>query len=78
MASTTSGDLNSDPCCLPPEFVQVAFENFGETPEKRESAISSLREKITLHANNLEKIHDLSDTNLIRFIRGRNDINGFN
>lgn len=59
-----------DDLALPSELQQIAFEEFGETSEKRVEYIAELRRRILLLPEN-DRITDLSEKNLLRFLRGR-------
>jgi hypothetical protein len=54
---------------LPEDLQQLAFEYYGETAEKRRWAIDQLKQEI-LKLPSKDRLQDLSDRSLIRFIRG--------
>ena len=56
---------------LPPNLAVIASEKLGETSDEiRSNALESLRQKI-LELSELDRIQDVSDKNLIRFLRSR-------
>jgi hypothetical protein len=55
---------------LPAHLIESAFIQYQETPEKRSQALLELREGI-LKLPEEERLKDLSDENLIRFVRNR-------
>jgi hypothetical protein len=58
------------PMELPEELKQIAFDELGETPEIREATLVELRRRI-LELPEQDRIEDLRDANLIRYLRGR-------
>ncbi|RYG59620.1 hypothetical protein EON64_20050, partial [archaeon] len=56
---------------LPEYLAKIAFEEFGETSEKRYQAILELRSRINNLPNAEDKLEDTSDLSLIRFLRVR-------
>src|SRR4051812_40802652 len=63
-------EASSDPLDLPPDLVDVAFREFGETPELRSQKLFELKQRIA-ELPDEDRISDTSDLNLIRFLRGR-------
>ena len=57
-----------DPLELPPHLATIAERYFGETPERRRSALLEFRKRIEALPET-DRLQDLSDKNLIRFIR---------
>lgn len=55
---------------LPPDLCDIAYREFQETSELREQKLDELRSMIAQLPEE-QRIADLSDKNLIRFIRGR-------
>jgi len=55
---------------LPPHLAEMAERDFGETVETRTTAIAELRARLEALPEK-ERPTDLSDTNLIRFLRNR-------
>jgi len=55
-----------------PDFLrEIAFQEINETPELRAAKLIELKESINALTQPDEKIEDLSDRNLIRFLRSR-------
>ena len=72
MALSVGGGSNDGSTTdLSPELAKIAFEDFGETPERRQQALIDLRKRIAELPNEKDRLEDVSDVNLIRFIRGR-------
>jgi len=69
--SEESEEDRNDPCRLPTELAREAFAEYQETPSSRRQAIGSLRRSIQSLQDPADKLKDLSDLNLIRFIRNR-------
>lgn len=61
----------ADPLQLSPELAALAQEQLGETNEVRAAALVELRQKISELPNQSDRIEDVSDKNLIRFLRSR-------
>jgi hypothetical protein len=51
---------------LPDDLVEVAFRELGETPEKRESGMSELRNKLE---SGKVTLHRIDDAYLLMFLR---------
>jgi hypothetical protein len=51
---------------LPDDLVEVAFRELGETPEKRESGMSELRNKLE---SGMVTLHRNDDAYLLMFLR---------
>jgi hypothetical protein len=65
----------ADPCSLPTHLAELAFKNFGETDEKRREYLIEMRKQLGA-APETDRLKDLSDSNLIRFLRCRKfDVN---
>jgi len=62
--------MMSDPLDLPPHLAAEAFAQYQETAESRRKALDDLRRGI-LELPEEDRLNDLSDLNLIRFIRCR-------
>lgn len=62
---------SADPLDLSPELAKIALDDFGETPTLRRQALLDLRQLITELPDPNDRLEDVSDSNLIRFIRGR-------
>ena len=60
-----------DPLNLPDFLAKIALEDFGETPETRAAALVELRKRIAELPDEKDRLEDVTDGNLIRFIRGR-------
>ena len=60
-----------DPTELPEYLKKIAFENFGETPETRRTALIELRKRIGELPDEKDRLVNTTDSNLIRYIRGR-------
>lgn len=58
-----------DPFQLPDWLQQKALEELGETPEIRTNALNEFRNRIICELPEYETTTDLSDRNLIRFLR---------
>ena len=70
-ASTERDDIETeDTCHLTPTQAAIAFEEYGETEEMRRSGLSKLRSLI-LALPEEDRLNDLGDANLIRFLRCR-------
>jgi hypothetical protein len=67
--STTIGSI-ADPLDLPPHLAEIAERDFGETNETRMAALKELRNRIDALPEN-ERLVDMSDLNLVRFLRNR-------
>ena len=67
----TEQQLPGDPLALPTAALRsAAFDQWGETAETRLAALTQLRARIeALPAE--DRLHDLGDANLMRFIRNR-------
>jgi hypothetical protein len=63
--------IGGDPLDLPPELAKIAYDDFGETPEVRRQALTDLRKRIAELPDQKDRLEDVSDANLIRFVRGR-------
>ena len=59
-----------DPCALSEDLAELAYKNYGETKEKRVSLLREMRERIQALPEK-DRLKDLSDKNLIRFLRCR-------
>ena len=74
VAGVAGGD---DPLELPEYLKKMAFDDFGETPETRRAALLELRKRINELPDEKDRLVNTSDSNLIRYIRGRKyDLNG--
>ena len=60
-----------DPLELPEYLKKMAFDDFGETPETRRAALLELRKRINELPDEKDRLVNTSDSNLIRYIRGR-------
>jgi hypothetical protein len=60
---------NEDQLELTPELAQRALDRHGETSETRNLLLSQLKEKILSLEDPSQRLEDLSDRNLIRFLR---------
>ena len=60
-----------DPCALNNELAAIAERNYGETTERRVSLLKEMRDRIQALPEEKDKLKDLSDENLIRFLRCR-------
>lgn len=60
-----------DPCALSEDLAALAYKNYGETSERRESLMKEMRERIQALPEEMDRLKDLSDKNLIRFLRCR-------
>ena len=69
-ASGASLPLVVDPLDLPPHLAEIAERDFGETPATRAAALTELRARIAALPEN-DRLDDVSDVNLIRFLRNR-------
>ena len=56
---------------LPPELAAIAFSEFGETKELRDTLLDQLRQRIQALPYVTDRLVDLSDRSLIRFLRSR-------
>ena len=63
--------ISADAINLPPELEAIALAELGETKELRESSLIDLRNRIQYLPNALDRLVDLSDRSLIRFLRSR-------
>jgi hypothetical protein len=61
---------SADPLDLPPNLAAEAFAQYQETPNSRRKALDELRLGI-LALDEADRINDVSDANLIRFVRCR-------
>lgn len=59
-----------DPCALTTELAELAFTNYGETTENRKKLLDQLKTRLEALPEE-DRLHDLSDQNLIRFLRCR-------
>jgi hypothetical protein len=59
----------SDGLEMPPDIQRVAFEEFGETVEKRQQSLEEFRNRLLQFPED-QRLEDFSDKSLIRFIRG--------
>lgn len=59
-----------DPCRLSPDLAALAEKNFGETDEKRRLFLEEMR-TILESKSEEDRLKDLSDRNLVRFLRCR-------
>jgi hypothetical protein len=60
----------ADPLELPDDLKEFAFQRYGETPAVRAQKLTEMRDKIGQLPES-ERIKDMSDVNLIRFLRVR-------
>ena len=60
----------ADPLDLPPSLAAEAFAQYQETPDSRRKALDELRQGI-LKLPEADRLNDVSDANLIRFVRCR-------
>lgn len=72
-ASTERDDIaeTENACCLTPSQAEIAFKEYGETEEMRRLGLSKLRALILALPDESDRLNDLSDHNLIRFLRCR-------
>ena len=66
----SSFDSTHDPCRLNPELAALAEKNYGEADTKRREYLDKMR-KILEAKPTKDRLNDLSDQNLIRFLRCR-------
>lgn len=60
-----------DDVTLPESLASVAFTEFNETPDMRNRSLIELRQMIAALPKENDKLLDVSDSNLIRFLRSR-------
>ena len=60
-----------DPLELPEYLKKMALEDFGETTETRRTALIELRKRISELSDEKDRMVNITDANLVRYIRGR-------
>lgn len=70
LSTSVVADANADPLSLPPHLAEIAQRDFGETAETRTLALAELRIRINALPEK-ERLVDMSDVNLVRFLRNR-------
>lgn len=69
MADNLATEQFIDPCELPAHLINIARDELGETPRIMRQGLLELRKQITQLECDEDKIKDLSDKNLMRFLR---------
>lgn len=60
-----------DPLVLTEELANHAYKSYSETEQLRQESLQSLRQKIQQLPNPSDQLKDVSDVNLIRFLRSK-------
>ena len=60
-----------DPLVLTEELANHAYKSYSETEQLRQESLQSLRQKIQQLPNPSDQLKDVSDINLIRFLRSK-------